>query len=79
MKTYVINAAADLNYPVPTLLGTTFSVNQQLPPGLTLSGLTGEITGTPTAITPLASYVITASNGTHSVTTTVQLAVSSGN
>jgi 6-phosphogluconolactonase (cycloisomerase 2 family) len=48
----------------PTLNGvaTSFSVTPALPSGLQLNSGTGQISGTPTAATPQASYVIVASN-----------------
>ncbi len=60
-----------------TLMGnaTTWSVSPALPSGLTLSG-TGNITGTPTAITPAADYLITAKSGNAwTVSDTVHLTV----
>ncbi|HLO67629.1 MAG TPA: putative Ig domain-containing protein [Holophaga sp.] len=38
----------------------TYSVAPALPPGLSLNTSTGAITGTPTAVTPAATYVVTA-------------------
>ena len=41
---------------------TGFSVNPPLPLGLVLNATTGTITGTPTAITPVGTYVVSATN-----------------
>ena len=45
------------------------------PAGLSLNATTGEISGTPTAVTPLTNYTITASNagGSNSTTFTLQV------
>ncbi len=51
----------------------SYTVSKPLPPGLTLDPAFGVITGTPTAITPTASYTITGTNisGTTQVTLTI--------
>ena len=54
---------------------TSWSVSPSLPAGLSLDTSTGEISGTPTAITSSASYTITASNTGGSDTTTVTIEV----
>ena len=54
---------------------TSWSVSPSLPAGLSLDTSTGEISGTPTAITSSASYTITASNTGGSDTTTVTIVV----
>lgn len=62
----------------PTSTGgaiTTYSVSPSLPTGLTLNTNTGLITGTPTAITAQSSYVVTGSNGSGTITTTVVISV----
>jgi hypothetical protein len=41
---------------------TSYAVHPALPPGLTLSGISGVITGTPTAVTSAATDAVTASN-----------------
>jgi hypothetical protein len=60
----------------------SYAVAPALPAGLVLSTTTGIITGTPTAITPLAGYVVTAGNSggstTANVTITVKIAAPSG-
>lgn len=53
-----------------------FSVNPSLPVGLILDPASGIISGTPSAVTPRADYVVTASNGDGSVRVTLSLAVS---
>lgn len=54
---------------------SAFSVMPALPPGLSLNALTGAITGTPTAIQPLTTYTVTASNSAGSAQAQVQIAV----
>ena len=54
---------------------TSWSVSPSLPAGLSLDTSTGEISGTPTAITSSASYTITASNTGGSDTATVTIEV----
>ena len=61
--TYTVNATITENDP--TNMGgaiTSFSVSPALPAGVSLSTTTGDITGTPTAVTPLAKYTVTATN-----------------
>ena len=53
----------------------TWSVSPSLPAGLAFSTSTGEISGTPTAVTSSASYTVTATNTGGSATTTVTVVV----
>jgi len=62
----------------PTASGgevTSWSISPTLPAGLTLNTTTGEISGTPTAVTPFGTYTVTASNagGSNSTTLTLQV------
>jgi uncharacterized repeat protein (TIGR01451 family) len=62
----------------PTASGgaiASWSVSPNLPAGLTLNTTSGEISGTPTAVTPLTIYTVTASNagGSNSTTLTLQV------
>jgi WD40 repeat protein len=61
----------------PTVIGTVtaWSVNPALPAGLAINATTGAITGTPTAITPSASYTITATNASGSTTFALTISV----
>ena len=62
----------------PTASGgpaTSWSVTPSLPAGLAISGTTGAISGTPTAVTSSGTYTVTASNtgGSDTVTITIQV------
>ena len=54
---------------------TTFQVSPSLPAGLIFSTTTGAITGTPNAQTASAQYVVTATSGGQSATSTITVAV----
>jgi hypothetical protein len=61
-QTYLIGTAiAPLN-PLVTGVVTKYTISPALPPGLAISPVSGQISGTPTAITPMANYTITAQN-----------------
>ncbi|MGH7163205.1 MAG: CHRD domain-containing protein [Planctomycetota bacterium] len=64
----------------PTVTGTvsSYSVSPALPGGLSLHMTTGVISGTPTAVTAAANYVVTASNSAGSTTATVNITVNLG-
>jgi hypothetical protein len=53
----------------------TYSVSPPLPPGLTLSPTTGVIAGVPSIITPLGSYLVTATNTGGSTTVSLTITV----
>ena len=54
---------------------TSWSVSPSLPAGLSLDTSTGEISGTPTAVTSSATYTVTASNTGGSDTATLTIVV----
>jgi len=62
---------------LPTAAGgsATWSVSPALPPGLSLSATTGELTGMPAARTGRAIYTVSASNAGGSATTDIEIAV----
>jgi hypothetical protein len=53
----------------------SYSVSPALPAGLSLSTTTGIISGTPTAVTPTATYTVTASNSAGSATAPLSITV----
>lgn len=63
---------------MPTVTGTvtSYTVSPALPAGLVLDSTTGEISGTPTTATALATYAVTASNVTGSTHFDLQIEVS---
>lgn len=62
---------------VPTVVGKvdSYAISPALPAGLTLNASTGEISGTPTAISTQRSYTITARNTGGTTTATISLGV----
>ncbi|WGK94385.1 MULTISPECIES: putative Ig domain-containing protein [Flavobacterium] len=73
---YTVGTAISALNPVST--GgqvVSYSVSPALPAGLSLNTATGAITGTPTAITASASYIITATNGLGSTTANITIEV----
>jgi len=54
---------------------TSYSVSPGLPSGLSLSVMTGVISGTPTAVTPATNYTVTGSNAGGSTTAVVNITV----
>ncbi len=73
---YIVNSPITNNFPTNTG-GTviSYSVNPALPSGLSFSTTTGIISGTPSAITGSASYVVTATNTGGNATTTLTITV----
>ena len=53
----------------------SWSINPGLPTGLNIDSSTGEISGTPTALSTLTTYTITATNTGGSATTTIDITV----
>ncbi|MFD0766156.1 DUF6443 domain-containing protein [Mucilaginibacter lutimaris] len=70
-----IYVAAAYNYMIRRIFTRAFSISPALPAGLSLNDATGAITGTPTAITASANYLVTAYNATNTATATVNIAV----
>ena len=74
--TYIAGTAINSN--TPTSSGGTvvsYAVSPALPAGLTLSLTTGVISGTPTTVTPTASYTVTATNTDGFTTALLSIAV----
>jgi autotransporter-associated beta strand protein len=55
---------------------TSYSVSPALPAGLSLNTSTGQISGTPTTVTSVADYVVTASNACGGTSRTLSISVS---
>lgn len=62
---------------IPTVTGTvdTYGVAPALPAGLSINATSGQISGTPAAVTATTSYTVTATNARGSTTATLSLAV----
>lgn len=73
--TFTAGTAANISAVSTGGAVSSWSVTPSLPTGLTLSTTTGAITGTPTAVSLPASYVVTAENsgGTYKVGVTLQV------
>ena len=54
---------------------TSYAISPALPSGLSLAPATGILSGTPTAVTPLATYTVTATNSGGSTTTQLAITV----
>ncbi len=74
-QTYTVNTAVTALNPTVTGTVTTYTVSPALPAGLAISATSGAISGTPTAITAQANYVVTAANAGGSTTATVSITV----
>ena len=78
-SSFTLTKGTAMSTASPTLYGNgqvdSWSVSPSLPAGLTLNTSTGDISGTPTAITSSATYTITATNTGGSDTATVTIVV----
>jgi Protein of unknown function (DUF4038)/Putative collagen-binding domain of a collagenase/Fibronectin type III domain/Putative Ig domain len=73
---YTVGTAIPPNFPSSSGGAVaTYSVAPALPSSLSLSAVTGVITGTPTAVSSMAAYVVTASNAVGSTTASLSITV----
>ena len=75
---FTLSKDSPMNAVTPTNNGgdvETWTVSPALPLGLVLDSSTGEISGTPTAVTAYATYTITGTNTGGSATTTITIIV----
>jgi 6-phosphogluconolactonase (cycloisomerase 2 family) len=74
--TYTVGTSITANTPTSTGGAVvSYAVAPALPAGLSLDITTGVISGTPTAITAMASYVVTATNALGNTTASVSITV----
>ncbi|MEO6976800.1 MAG: putative Ig domain-containing protein, partial [Mucilaginibacter sp.] len=66
------------NNLVREIITTGFTIDKDLPPGLTFDAKTGTISGTPTSLWPATQYKITGINGAGSSTTILTIEVKRG-
>jgi hypothetical protein len=73
---YTLNLPITDNTPISTGgVITDYSVSPALPSGISLNSSTGVIHGTPTSISPATNYLITGSNASGNITSTLTLTV----
>jgi formylglycine-generating enzyme required for sulfatase activity len=73
---YTINTVITDNSPSVSGSVVSYAITPDLPAGLIMNTSTGVISGTPTVISPVTGYTVTASNSIGSVTCTIRLRVS---
>ena len=74
---FVFTVTSTITPISPTITGTptSYSVSPALPTGLSFSSTTGQIAGTPTAITANSAYTVTATNSSGSTIFTLNITV----
>ena len=75
---FTLTKGTPLGAVTPTALGDpvdSWSISPTLPAGLVFDTATGELSGTPTAVSPLATYTVTATNNGGSGTATITIQV----
>ena len=75
--TATVGLAITADIPLAGGAAASYMVMPALPPGLSLDGSSGTISGTPTAVTAQATYTVTASNAGGSTTASIAIAVNS--
>src|SRR5262245_6977951 len=74
-QSFVVAQAITALSPTVTGTVTSYAVAPQLPAGLSLNTTTGVISGTPTAITPVGTYIVTGSNAGGSSTANISITI----
>jgi hypothetical protein len=74
---FLVNKAISPLTPTVTGTVTSYGVVPTLPAGIVINAMTGEISGTPTAVTAAAIYTVTASNSAGQTSFGLQLEVDS--
>ena len=77
-SSFILTKGTTMNTTTPTTTGgtvTTWSVSPSLPAGLSIASSDGALSGTPTAVTPQATYTVTGTNTGGSITTTITIQV----
>lgn len=74
-QTYVVGTAITTLTPSVTGTVSNYSVAPVLPAGLTLNATTGQIGGTPTAVSATAAYVVRAENSSGATSFSLSIAV----
>jgi hypothetical protein len=74
-QTYAVGQAITALNPTVTGTVSSYTILPALPAGLTLNATSGQIAGTPTAITAQANYIVTAGNVSGSTTFSLSLTI----
>ena len=75
---YTLTKDSAMTADTPTVLGgavTSWAINPDLPNGLSFDTSNGEISGTPTTVSPSTTYTVYANNSGGSATTTIDILV----
>jgi len=76
-RVYIVGQAVS-TAPTASTAGVTYSISPALPSGLSLNSSTGAISGTPSGVSPLTSYTLSASNASGMTQTVIALRTANG-